>query len=237
MESINSSFLSLPKKIIFRVVSVILYAFVIFHFVIVGFKQFPDNPVQHEYKIQLSRYVDPFFSQAWTLFSPNPINSNMTLLIQFKYFSNNRNYTTEWIDVSEPINIERQKYFWSPAQRISKFLSSSMQNINDNYIQFFEYVKSDEILSKKDTATISKLYQSSMIKTFGHASIIQYSQFVAKQYFSKQKNTIPASLQIQYRIFNAKFPRFSKRNLDYYNLENYTFSELTSPFCSLKIHN
>lgn len=35
---------------------------------------------------------------------------------------------------------------------------------------------------------------------------------------------------VQYKIFNARFPRFSKRKEDYYNLDNYEFKELESDY-------
>ncbi len=203
------------------------------HFSIIGFYQMPDNPLLHQYKYQMSRYIDPFFSQAWTLFSPNPINYNMNLLVQFSFENNGKVNTTDWIDVSEPIIKDRKSNFWSPGQRLSKYLSACMQGINDDSRQFLEVMKKDSLLSKKDSAYIQKLYDKSISATYGHRSIMQYVTFVANRYFS-ETNLASEKIYIRYRIFNSKFPRFSKRHLDYYNLKNYTFSEYTSSLFPIK---
>lgn len=219
----NSILFSLIKKII----SVILYSVLILHFIIVGFSQFPDNPLQHQYKMQLNHYMDPYFAQAWTLFAPNPVNSNMNLLIQFEYQLNNKYVVSDWLDASDPLTTEHQMTFWSPSQRMSKFLMSSMQIVNDNHNEFYKSVKIDSDLSKLDSVKIQKMYEKSMMSNYGHQSLVQYSNFVAQKYFFS-KNITPEKIFIRYKIFNSKFPRFSKRNLDYYDLKNYTYSQLTS---------
>lgn len=225
----NNKLFSLLKKII----PAILYSILILHFMIVGFSQFPDNPLQHQYKIQLNHYMDPYFAQAWTLFAPNPVNSNMNLLVQFEYQINNKYTISEWLDASDPLTTEHQMTFWSPSQRISKFLMSSMQIVNDNHNEFYKSIKVDSILNKLDSLNVQKMYEKSMTSNYGHRSLIQYSSFVAQKYFFS-KNIIPQKIFIRYKIFNSKFPRFSKRDLDYYDLKNYTYSQLTSLKSQLK---
>lgn len=201
----NSILFSLIKKII----SVILYSVLILHFIIVGFSQFPDNPLQHQYKMQLNHYMDPYFAQAWTLFAPNPVNSNMNLLIQFEYQLNNKYVVSDWLDASDPLTTEHQMTFWSPSQRMSKFLMSSMQIVNDNHNEFYKSVKIDSDLSKLDSVKIQKMYEKSMMSNYGHQSLVQYSNFVAQKYFfSKILPLKKYSLDTKYLILN--FQDFQK---------------------------
>ncbi|MDO4230412.1 MAG: DUF5819 family protein [Capnocytophaga sp.] len=189
--------------------------------------------MQHEYKYKLHNYVDPFFSQAWTLFAPNPINTNMSLLMKFNYQT--KEGTTQiidWIDITEPLIRERKEYFWSPAQRISKFTQSCMSNINENHKIILEQIVKTDSLAK-DTVKAKLFYKKSLMATYGHNSLLQYSKYIARNYFSKN-NIQPKKIEVKYRILNAKFPRFSKRKEDYYNLDNYEFNEITSDYYLIK---
>jgi hypothetical protein len=233
----NSKFLSKGGKLLppllRKTTTIILYSILILHFIVIGFSQFPDNPLQHQYKVQLNHYMDPYFAQAWTLFAPNPVSTNMNLLVQFEYELNDKSTLSDWLDASDPLTKEHQISFWSPSQRVSKFLMSSMQIVNDNHNEFYKSVKVDTVLSKVDSLKIQKLYEKSMISNYGHCSLIQYSSFIAQKYFYEKKIN-PQKIFVRYKIFNSKFPRFSKRKIDYYDLKNYTYSQLTSLRSQLK---
>ena len=116
--------------------SIVKYLFVVIfivHFSILFFYQLPDNPLKHEFKYEIHSYVDPFFTQTWTLFAPNPINSNMSLLMRFEYENKDgKSKTVDWIDITESLIEDRKKSFWSPSQRMSKFTQSCMSDIQEN---------------------------------------------------------------------------------------------------------
>lgn len=210
-----------------------IIAILVIHFGILFLHQLNENPIQHEYKYKLHSYVDPFFSQAWTLFAPNPINTNMSLLMRFNYqMEDGRSRETEWIDITEPLIKDRKENFWSPAQRISKFTQSCMSNVNDNHKLILEQITKVDSLAK-DTIKAKSFYKNALMTTYGHNSLLQYSKYIARSYFF-ENNIQPKRVEIRYRILNAKFPRFSKRDEDYYNLNNYEFNELTSDYYLIK---
>lgn len=210
-----------------------IIAILIVHYGILFLHQLNENPLQHEYKYKLHSYVDPFFSQAWTLFAPNPINTNMSLLMRFNYhMEDSTSHETEWLDITEPLIKDRKENFWSPAQRISKFTQSCMSNVNDNHRLILEQItKTDSLL--KDTIKAKLFFKNAIKTTYGNSSIIQYSKYIARNYFSEH-NIQPNKVEVKYRILNAKFPRFSKRDEDYYNLNNYAFNEITSDYYLIK---
>lgn len=209
------------------------------HFTIVGLSLMPDNPLKHQYKYQIAAYINPLFSQSWCLFSPTPVNTNMTILVQFKSFDNGAiRDTTNWVDLYQPLIEEKRNNFWSPVQRVSKFMTSIMQNISEHNNTFFEDAKKDSLLSKNPEA-LQKAYEKNLQNCMGHNSLLQYSNFV----FDKMHGTqmyLPKgidSVQVRYQIFDSEFPRFSKRNLDYFDLNNYKFSKSTSNFYTIKKQN
>lgn len=218
--------LSLP--ILNFILRALFIGLLIIHFSILFIHQLPENPIKHQFKHSLHNYVDPFFSQAWTLFAPNPISSNMSLLMRFEYKERKAANVTEWMDITEPMIVDRKNNFWSPAQRISKFTQSCMSNINDNHKLILEQINKIDTL-KNDTVKSKIFYRNAINTTYGHRSIIQYSKYISRNYFNFKKINA-SNIKLQYRILNARFPRFSKRNEDYYNLDNYEFTELTSEF-------
>lgn len=201
------------------------------HFSILGLHQLPNNPLNHQFKYQLQGYIDPFFSQAWTLFSPNPVNSNMSLLFRFEYETASQRDTTEWIDVTEPLIEIRRESSWSPAQRISKFTQSCMSNIHESKGLILEHLEEIDSL-RSDTLKTKAFYDKAMSTCYGHRATLQYSQYVAKKYFGA-KGVLPDKVRAEYKIFSARFPRFSKRKEDYYDLDNYEFKETISGFIEI----
>lgn len=204
------------------------------HFSLLALHQLPENPLQHQFKKNLLSYVDPFFSQAWTLFAPNPINSNMSLLMRFEYHIDGSVDTTNWIDLTEPLIKIREESFWSPAQRLSKFTQTCMSNVNESHKKIIEHISKTDSL-KADTLKAKVFYQKAIATSYGYKSILQYSQYVANNYFSASRFS-PEKVNLQYKVLNSRFPRFSKRKLDYYDLSNYEFTELSSSFVEIINH-
>ncbi|CAN5392527.1 hypothetical protein BH10PSE19_BH10PSE19_19390 [soil metagenome] len=204
----------------------------IIHFTIVGLSLLPDNPIKHQMKYEIRSYMEPIFTQTWNLFSPTPINTNMTVLIQFKLYNAGKIDSTEWVDIYEPLIKEKRASFWSPVQRISKFMTSCMQNVLESNNNFVKMVQQDSTL-RTDSVKSKLLYDRHMSVSFGHTSLIQYSNYVLLRMKSASEISGADSIMVRYEIFNAKFPRFSKREIDFYDLKSYKFNKMTSKFYKL----
>ncbi|WP_421889857.1 DUF5819 family protein [Marinoscillum sp.] len=206
------------------------------HFSLIGLKQLPDNPINHQYKYELKAYMDPFFSQAWTLFAPNPINSNLTLMLNFRYTTPSKltQDSSGWIDITAPIIEERKKNFFSAGQRINKFTTSSMEDVNRTYKVAYEFIQTQDSL--KDEVKLKNFTKTTIDNSQGHQAILMYANHVAYKFF-REKGVQPQDVQVAYRILNAKFPRFSKRALDYYEMKNYENTQITSEYYSLNHFN
>lgn len=220
------------RKISFFYIFIFRFIIVVFltiHFSILFLYQLPDNPIKQQYSKNLGCYVDPFFTQAWTLFAPNPINSNMSLLFRFQIFDSEIRDTTEWVDISEPMILMHRKSFFSSAQRINKFTQSCMSDVDYFNTRFYEYIAQIDSL-KVDSIKAKQYYLNNIGSSEGHKAILKYASYVANNHLENKKYD---SIFVQYKIFNAKFPRFSKRKEDYYNLKLYEFTEFQSDFFKL----
>ena len=189
-----------------------------------------DNPIKHKYKKIIYGYVDPFFNQTWTLFSPNPINSNMSILVKFNYNKSDEINSTDWLDICEPLRESRKNSFINPIQRIQKFLQSSMSDVTETYRIAIENISKKDTLSKN--SELKDKYINDLISSSsGHQSILEYSKYV----FNKLENVDDCkNIYLSYKIVDSKFPRFSKRNYDYYDLSNYEYNEISLSLIKLK---
>jgi Family of unknown function (DUF5819) len=199
------------------------------HFSIIGINLMPDNPIKHQYNRDITNYMNPYFSQIWTLFAPNPISGNTTILLQFNTFTKGKADTSKWVDIVEPLVTTRKNNFWAPTQRILKNMSSITQNISQTQSDVSEFVqKQDTIIDKKEG--FRKVYDKVFRLSSGHITLMQYSTYVYKKVYPIQKFD---SVFVKYRIVYENFPRFSKRELNYYDKKNYTYTETRSIFCKL----
>lgn len=80
----------------------LLCLFFIFHFALTIIYNAPSNPIQAKYNKQISKYMDPLFTQNWRLFAPTPVTTNHYYYAKAKLADPKGEIrTTEWIDISK----------------------------------------------------------------------------------------------------------------------------------------
>lgn len=70
----------------------------------------PTNPFSKKHENIIHSYMNPLFSQTWTLFAPNPVSSNNNLQVQF-YTAENK---SKWFDISSYYQKYSRKYYLHP---------------------------------------------------------------------------------------------------------------------------
>lgn len=200
----------------------ILYSLLIFHFLALFVYQLPANPINHRFKIELESYINPYFSQKWSLFSPNPANSNQAIQVRFISYKNSEITNSSWIDIVTPLLKEKSNNFWTPTQRPLKFLNSCASNIIDLRIKIWEN-EAKKAKAEIDTLEVTNKMEKYIVKSQGHFGVINYSKTVYNKLY---KNSKPDSVLIEYKIIDAFFPRFSKREQDYFSVKNYRYNSL-----------
>ncbi|MDJ0367126.1 DUF5819 family protein [Hymenobacter sp. H14-R3] len=197
------------------------------HFLVIAFSLLPDNPIKHQYKYEMARYTTPLFQQNWNLFAPNPVSSNWTVKYQYQVYRHGQLYTTSWLDVVTPLVYAKRTSFWSPVQRVLKHMSSGIMDIMEFNRKFKELTAENDTL-KNNPAKLDRFYGRALRECSGHNALVQYSQFVYARMALPAAFQSPDSVAFRYDIQCAYFPRFSKRNLDYFDTKNYTYSQIMS---------
>ncbi|TGE18302.1 DUF5819 family protein [Hymenobacter elongatus] len=211
------------KNLGLKLFRLVLIAGLAVHFAIIGLHLMPDNPIKHQYADQIRGYVYPYFGQSWKLFAPNPVNSNLSIMIQFQDYKNGKAASSQWLDICKPLIDERRNNFWSPSQRILKTFSGSVMNLLENRSKAYEYVSKE--FTAKDSLKSARIVRQAIEISAGHKAILSYSRFAHNNYMGANKIS-PDSSFVIYRVIESKFPRFSKRDLDHFDLNNYKYSQI-----------
>ena len=207
---------------------VIIASALFIHFGILAIYHLPNNPIKHQFKYNIISYMNPFFSQEWKLFAPNPISANLSLDYKFKIFKKGKIVNESgWLDSQVAMVEKRQANFWAPTQRITKFLSACAMDIVEQRSTAIKLL-SEIDSSKIKPSQYSKIVLSTVETSFGHRGALSYSKYVFKRYSDQYSVKDLDSVKVEYRIISAEFPRFSKRYLDYYDKNNYKYKVLNS---------
>lgn len=220
-------FVSMKKNILF---SKYLFILILFsHFFIISWYLLPENPLNHQYKYYINKYISPFFAQSWNLFSPNPISTDQFIAVRFIEHFNGRVITSPYLDLYQPIVNERKMSFFNPNQRILKYFSGCGIDLLETHSKALDIIK--EIDSFKiDTVNAKKMVLAIYEKSTGYRSINDYSKYVYGNYKKKSKSIIKVdSVFLQCRIILRSFPRFSKRMQNPKDDKNCKFTHLEFP--------
>lgn len=147
---------------------IILVMFIfIAHFTITLLYNFPVNPVSNQYNAWIQNYMNPFFTQNWKLFAPNPVSANNMFYIRGEYKNENGELKqTDWIDATTPFNTVVHHNRLTPLRLVNSTRSSIVTEILnqiDSEKDFFEKVKPDEspeliILNRFSSNTLNEIH-------------------------------------------------------------------------------
>lgn len=72
----------------------------------------PVNPFSKKHEDIVKGYMDPLFTQTWTLFAPDPVSTNNNLKV--KYWNGKDTSGSKWINLSEYYQKQSRKYYLHP---------------------------------------------------------------------------------------------------------------------------
>ena len=95
------------------------------HFLIVQIMNMPLNPVKLKYYSYFSGYVNPYFTQDWAFFAPQPISNDVSVFIRGKIKERGGAKLTPWFDVSDTLIDSAKGNPLSPFGSVSLALSNA----------------------------------------------------------------------------------------------------------------
>jgi hypothetical protein len=90
------------------------------HFSITVLYLTPLNPLKSRTMSIVRGYMEPYFSQRWTLFAPDPIQDHRFVLVSCRVRDGAGERETEWLDITTPLLEAKWYHRITPADRLDR---------------------------------------------------------------------------------------------------------------------
>ncbi|WP_100011759.1 DUF5819 family protein [Lentibacillus sediminis] len=202
----------------------ILLSFVIFHSAITVAYNFPITPLKNNFSGVINSYMTPLFSQTWTLFAPNPANTNVKAEVKLSYGDNQE---TSWISFSDLVHEKSRNNYFSHYHFYSGALvqmqgnvirtsENLMKSIEEEDKQILEQLNL-ETANNNQSSYIEGLVEKKDIKDFLETNRTVNSLYgLVYTYFNKQYFSDISNIQI--RISSEFFAEYGEEEESKYQL-------------------
>lgn len=104
------------------------------HFLLLQLSNMPQSPLRLDVSDELNHYVNPYFSQRWSFFAPQPPEHDTLLAARARYRdSAGREVTTPWSDITSPLLEAVRKDRLTPIFLVELGLSNAVIDY-ENYV-------------------------------------------------------------------------------------------------------
>jgi hypothetical protein len=172
------------------------------HFTFVEVMNLPANPIKLEYYDTLEAYVNPFFTQNWSFFAPDPIANDLSMFVRARRRGTGGTMLqSPWYDVSDalidasngkplsPIGSENLALSAAVVQfvnAINKTPSATFERNGETYVK--PHLKSS--VDSADAMVMTRIGTAALLRQYGGVHL--------------------DGVQIALRFY--KFPRFTQRS-------------------------
>lgn len=195
----------------------ILLAFTVLHSTITVFYNFPITPFAKKFNRVINTYMDPLFNQTWTLFAPNPVNTNTKIEVKL---SHGNNQETGWVSFSDTILEQAQKSFLSHYQFYSDALTQmegDVKKASESMIDELKNEEKEDLLDKLSNENffrengsryVNDLIEEENIEDFLKENLAVNSLYgMIYDYYDDQFSNIN---DMQIRIISEIFPEYGQ---------------------------
>ncbi len=197
----------------------LLSALMVWHFSIVLLHVLPFNPLTNKYRNVVEAYVNPFFTQNWHLFAPDPVSHTKTIYIQARVKGpDGKLVESDWVDITTPLITANWEERLSPVNRVMRFGVGAFSQAfhQDDVINMFEEKKKqankqDLKLPKEDIELLDEYRKQ------GVALLYRYGFSYVPKYFAGRD---VESIRLRVTIKASK-PFSQRHNQNYQNEQQY----------------
>lgn len=169
------------------------------HFLASAFSQMPLTPMKLRYYRYAAGYLEPYFSQNWMLFAPDPLSDNRGILARATCADGS---TTDFYDVTTQYVEKAQQSRFFPS-RMSRLVTSSVQQLNggDPVLARLRESQKDEKKKELPLTPYEKTSREEAVRFLSRYSLTQIPAVCGGT---------PAKVQI--RLYIQQLPPWSKRH-------------------------
>ncbi|MFD7877170.1 DUF5819 family protein [Streptomyces sp. NPDC059766] len=125
------------------------------HFFLAAFSQAPLSPAKIRMHGLISGYLEPYFTQNWSLFAPNPTKDDEGIIARAKCADGS---VTDFYDVTGPLIKETQEDRFFPSRTV-RLVSNGINQLNDSDDLLLRLRQKQEEKDSEDSATKGKKHK------------------------------------------------------------------------------
>jgi hypothetical protein len=209
-------------RIGFIVLPVLLLSALGIHFLMTLAYLTPLNPMKLRYDTANQAYMQPFFSQNWQLFAPNPANDTRILMVACRVQNETGETTTmTWSDISTPLRAMYNENRFSPADRLDRLQVGTMRSVF-RHDPLLDKLKESEAAENSELGEMVKRLEEQRERDRERS--ITILNRIGAAHCDRMYGEGNTS-EVRVRMAINTFPRFSQRHLpdEAGKLEYYTF--------------
>lgn len=115
------------KQFFSRAVMTISAVWLLVHFFFTAVYVMPQNPLKVMTAGVITRYIETVFTQVWTLFAPNPIQANNSVMVQCLH-DLTESVRSPWLNIAQPLWHAHQERRWTAYDRISRTITNPVRD-------------------------------------------------------------------------------------------------------------
>lgn len=190
------------RKIIWWIACAFCSVVFVVHFIVTQLVNMPTNPIKLEYYDALTTYVNPFFTQNWSFFAPDPIANDLSMFVRGeRRAADGTLQITPWYDVSDALIQASNGKPLSPIGSENLGLSAAV-------VQFVNAI--DKTPSAKFTRGGTQYIRPNLNSSIDSADALVMTRIgtaaLLRQYGSAHIDRV----QVALRLYS--FPRFTQRD-------------------------
>ncbi|MFM9583095.1 DUF5819 family protein [Streptomyces caniscabiei] len=169
------------------------------HFLMAAMSQAPLNPVKLRLYDETSSYLDPYFTQNWLLFAPDPLSDDRGVMARAKCANG---VNSDYYDVTTPhIRAVQQDRFF--PSRVSRLVTSSLQMVTDQ----------DPVLDRLRSAEKKKRKPVVPLTSYEKNARDGAVRFLSRYALSQMPHACDGDVKsLQVRMYVHELPEWSERD-------------------------
>jgi hypothetical protein len=108
------------EQVALRLFAVVLLALLAFHFAATILCLTPPNPIRIALHRPLEGYINPYFSQSWRLFAPDPGGTDAVVLVDCRLKATETTQETGFFDITTPLHEHRYEHRFAPSLMLAR---------------------------------------------------------------------------------------------------------------------
>lgn len=195
------------------ITSVVISCFMIIHFSIILLHVIPKNPINLETRHKIDSYVQPFFSQNWHLFAPDPLSRDNEVHIRVRHEKDGQIEVSDWINATKPFIENNKKNIISPTNRMARITTGLIVQMNPDDEFYRRYKNTTDNKNKDTLGIVEEIMNENEEKSsrLGNEILHRYACSIAGLYYEQEDLR-----EVQVRlVFKDVVPYSERKNPKY----------------------